>query len=116
VKRQIAMQIRKQSWAIAALFLIAFCWLGFAAVSFGTLFKGLEINLPVATRFDVAYGPITFPFFGIVAATAFILSDVLGRKRWVQWALTALFALLIIWAVKGLLFGGVFIVPTIRSN
>jgi hypothetical protein len=42
------MQIRRQSWAIAGMFLIAFCWLGFAAVSVGALFKGFgEMNLPV---------------------------------------------------------------------
>lgn len=110
------MQIRRQSWAIAALFLIAFCWLGFVAVSFGALFKGLEeMNLPLATRFAVAYGPTAFPVFGIVAATAFILSEVWGRNRWVQLALTALFALLIIWAFRGLFIGGSFMGPTIRA-
>jgi hypothetical protein len=113
------MQIRKQSWGIAALFFIAFCWLGFAAVSFGALFKGIEgfeANLPVATRFAVAYGPIAFPIFGIVAATAFVLSDVRGRNRWGQWALAAIFALLLIWAVRGLFIGGSFMGPTIRAR
>jgi hypothetical protein len=116
MKRHIAITIRKQSWIIAALFLIASCWLGFVAAGFGVLFKGIEMNFPVATRFDVVYGPVAFPLFGIVAATAFILSDVLFRKRWLQVALTASFALLVIWAVRGLFVGGVFIVPAIRAN
>jgi hypothetical protein len=112
------MQIRKQSWGIAALFLIVFCCLGFAAVNFGALFKGIEgfeINLPTATRFAVAYGPIAFPILGVVAATAFILSGVRGRSRWGQWFLAAIFALLIVWAVRGLFTGGSFMGPTIRA-
>jgi hypothetical protein len=110
------MQIRRQSWAIAALFLIAFCWLGFVAMSFGALFKGLgEVNFPVATRFVVAYGPIAFPIFGIVAAAAFIVSEVRGRNPWVQLALIAVFTLLIIWAFSGLFVGGVFVGSTTRT-
>jgi hypothetical protein len=112
------MQIRRQSWGLAALFLIAFCWLGFAAVRFGVLFKGtegFEIYLPMATRFAFAYGPIAFPIFGVVAATAFILSDVRGGNRWGQWSLAAIFALLIIWSFEGLFAGGSFMGPTIRA-
>jgi hypothetical protein len=107
VKRHIANHIRKQSWAIAALFLIAFCWLGFAAVATRALLKGMEVNLAGSTSFAVAYGPIAFPLIGVVAATALILSDVLVRHRWVQGALAGLFALLIIWALEGTL-GGIF--------
>jgi ABC-type transport system involved in multi-copper enzyme maturation permease subunit len=110
------MQIRRQSWAIAALLLITFCWLGFVAVGFGALFKGLgRVNFPVATRFAVGYGPIAFPIFGIVAAAAIILSEVRGRNPWVQLALTALFVLLILWAVSGIFLGGSFMGPAIRT-
>ena len=80
------MQIRKQCWAFAGLFLLAFCWLGFAAVSFGALFKDLGVKLPTAN-------------------TAFILSDVLVRSRWVQWVLVAVFTLLLIWAISSMLPG-----------
>ena len=73
------------------------------------------MNFPVATRFAVAYGPIAFPIFGIVAAAAFILSEVRGRNPWVQLALTVLFVLLIIWAFSGLFCGGSFMGPTIRT-
>jgi hypothetical protein len=111
------MQIRRQSWAIAALFLIAFCWLGFVSVGVGRLFNGLgKVNLPMATRFAVAYGPIAFPIFGIGATVAFIFSEVRGRNPWAQLALTAVFALLIIWAFRGLFFGGSIMGPTIRTT
>jgi hypothetical protein len=105
VKRHITMQIRKQCWAFAGLFLLAFCWLGFAAVSFGALFKDLGVKLPTANKFAADYGPIAFPLFGIVGATAFILSDVLVRSRWVQWVLVAVFTLLLIWAISSMLPG-----------
>ncbi len=113
MNRHISIPVRKRTWAIAALFLIAFCWLGFAAVSFGALFHGIEVDLPVANRFAFAYGPIAFPLFGIVPAAAFIYSDILFRNRWSQPALIALFALLIICALKALLISGVFMAPTV---
>jgi hypothetical protein len=113
VNRHLAIPVRKRTWAIAALFLIAFGWLGFAAVGFGALFHGIEVDLPVANRFALAYGPIAFPLFGFVAAAAFIFSDVLFRNRWVQPALIALFALVIICALRALLISGVFMVPTV---
>lgn len=80
--------IRKQSWAIAALSLIGFCWLGVAALGFRPLFQGLEINLPIATRFAIACGPIAFPVFGIIAALVVILLDLWGRRRRIQLFLT----------------------------
>ena len=114
MKRYITILIRKKSWAVAALFLIVFCWLGFAAVSLGTLFKGLEMYLPLTNRLALVYGPIAFPILGIAAATAFILSDLWSGNRWVQVALGAFFALLIIWAVKGVILPVSVMVPTIR--
>jgi hypothetical protein len=107
VKHHIAIQIRRQSWAIAALFFIAFCGLGFVAVNFGALFQGFDINyLPAASRFAVAHGPIAFPLFGIIAATAVIFSDAFRLSRWLQWGLVALFAFLVSWALWA--FSGIF--------
>jgi hypothetical protein len=77
---------------------------------------GMEQNLPLANWFAVTCGPIAFPLFGIVAAAAFIIADVLFRNRWMQWALIAVFALLILWGFRGLIFGGVFMVPNTRAN
>ena len=99
------MQIRKHPWAIVALFLIAFCWLGSAAVSFRALFQGLETKLPAAARFAAPYGPIEFSIFGIIsiaAAVAVLVSHVWARHRWAQWVLIGFFALLIFWAIRGL--------------
>ena len=118
VKYHTLTQVRRDSWACASVFLIAFCWLGFAAVRFGSIFQGMgmEQNLPPANWFAVTCGPIAFPIFGVVAAAAFILVDVLFRNRWMQWTLIAVFALLIIWGFRALIFGGVFMVPTARAN
>jgi hypothetical protein len=61
--------IRRQSWAIAGGFLVAFCCLGWAAVRFGSIFQGMgmEHSLPVINWFAVTYGPTAFPLFGILA-------------------------------------------------
>jgi len=96
MKHPVAIQVRKQSWFLGALFLMAFCCLGFVSFRFGELFEGLHVRLPWATQFDVTYGPMAFPLFGIVAATAFILSDILHLKRWVPWLLAAVFGLFIV--------------------
>ena len=77
---------------------------------------GIEHSLPVANCFAVTCGPIAFPLFGIVAAAAFILSDLMFRKRWIGWALIAAFALLVVWAFRALLIGGVFMGPASRAN
>jgi hypothetical protein len=110
--------IRGHSSAIAGGFLLAFCWLGWAAVRFGSIFQGMgmEHSLPVANWFAATYGPIAFPLFGILAAAAFVLSDLMFRKRWIEWALIAAFALLLIFALRGFLICGVFMAPNVRFN
>ena len=110
--------IRRQSWAIAGGFLLAFCWLGWAAVRFGSIFQGMgmEHSLPLVNWLAVTYGPIAFPLFGILAAAAFILSDLMFRNRWIEWTMIAAFALLVIFAFRGLLFSGVFMVPNVQTN
>jgi hypothetical protein len=105
-----------QGWALAAVSLIVFCWLGFAAVRFGEIFKGLEVDLPVATQLAFAYGPIAFPVVGIAAAALLILSDVLFHRRWMQWAFSALFALAVILALKAMLISGIFVGPARKAN
>ena len=110
------MRIRRQTWGLAVLFLIAFCWLGYASISFGALFEGLHLDLPFAIGFVAGYGRFAFPLLGIIAALAFALSDTFSRYRWVQVALTLFFSLLIIWGVTGFFAGGSFMVPTIPAT
>ena len=76
------------------------------------MFQGMEHSLPVVNWFAVTCGPIAFPLFGVSAAAAFILSDLMFRKRWIEWALIAAFALLLIFALRGFLICGVFMSPT----
>ena len=99
-------------------FLVAFCWLGWAAVRFGSIFDGMDIHrsLPILNRLALTYGPIAFPLFGVLAAAAFILSDFMFHKQWIGWALFAAFALLAVCAFRGLLVSGVFMVPTSPAN
>jgi hypothetical protein len=110
--------IRWQSWAIGGGFLLAFCWLGWAAVRFGSIFKGMgiEASLPALNWFAVTNGPIVFPFFGILAVAAFIFSDLTFHKGWIDCLLFVAFALLLVFALRGLLFSGVFMVPSSGAN
>jgi hypothetical protein len=118
MNRHITLRLGRQTWAISVGFLLAFCWLGWAAVRFGSIFQGMDIerSLPAANWLALAYGPIAFPLFGVVAAAAFIVSELLFRNRWMRWALIVLFAFLIVWGFRALLIGGVFIVPNNRAN
>lgn len=77
---------------------------------------GMEHSLPMVNWFAAVYGRIAFPLFGILAAAAFILSDLMFRKRWIEWALIAAFALLLIFALRGFLVCGVFMAPNVRTN
>lgn len=104
MKRNIAIHVRKRTWVIATAILIAFCCLGFAADGFGAFFHGLNTYLTSASRFVFAYGRIGFPVFGVVAATAFILSGIFFRNQRVQWALVVVFVLFIIWALNAVFF------------
>jgi len=88
VNRHSAIRVSRESWAIAIGFLVAFCWLGWAAVRFGSIFDGMDIHrsLPIVNRLALTYGPIAFPLFGVLAAAATILSDFMFHKRWLGWA------------------------------
>lgn len=90
------MQVRAASWIIAAIFLLAFCWLGLAADKFASLFEGMEIPNPASTSLVFTYGLIACPILGATAAITLILSDKLrsGFGRLAQPTLTVIYALL----------------------
>ena len=110
------MRVRRQTWAIAAIFLLAFCWLGVAAVKCAPIYQVLEVRFPADTRFASAYGAVVFPLLGVGAAAALILFDVFLQRRWVQGVLLALFATFLIWAFRALLFIPVSIGPATPAN
>ncbi len=92
------MRVKAQSWIIAALFFAAFSWLGFAAVRFAPIFRGLdEVGLHPSSiqRLFLAYGAVACPLLGIMAAVSVILSDALFRRKWLQAALVAALAVLV---------------------
>jgi hypothetical protein len=118
VNRHSLIQVRRQSWAVAIAFLVAFCWLGWAAVKFGSIFQGMgvEHSLALVNRFALRCGPLAFPLFGVLAAGTFIFSDLAFRKRWIDCTLFLVFLLLAIFAFRGLLVSGVFMVPNAGAN
>jgi hypothetical protein len=93
---------RRDSWFVGAFFLTAFCFLGFFTAKLAPLFQGMESTLPAAVRFIVAYGPVAFPLFGVLAATSFVVSNRLFQRQWPQWALIVLYALIVLWAFGSL--------------
>ena len=95
-------QVRRDSWLLAAAFLIAFCWLGFFTAKLAPIFRGMESMLPAADRLIVACGPIAFPLLGVLAALSFVLSDRFFHRQWTQWALIALYVPVIVWAFSSL--------------
>jgi hypothetical protein len=100
----IAIPFPKQSWMRAAVFLFAFCFLGLMAVRCRTLLHdglGEDSPLPLAARFVVGYGPVAFPLLGIIAATAILLAEVFGRRKWLQWALIIAFIIVLSWGFIG---------------
>jgi hypothetical protein len=118
VQRQSDIRVRKELWVIAAVFFIVFCWLGFAAARFGSLFQGFEEfeqMLPITSRFVYEYGTIAFPLFGVAAGATFILSDVLFRNGWVKWVLVGVFVLFILCAFNAMVISGVWMESAINA-
>lgn len=102
--------------ALAGVSLTVFCWLGFAATRFGTIFAGLEIDLPVATQLVFAYGPIAFPLVGFGAGVLVILSDILFRRQWILWGFSGAFIVVVFSALKAMLISGVFVGPAHKAH
>ena len=59
------------------------------------MFQGLGIPLPLGLRLLTGYGSVAIPLFGVLAAAAWVLSDIYFRGRWIQWLLIAVFAFVI---------------------
>ena len=109
------MRVRRESWGIAAFFIIAFCWLGFLTFKWAPIFEGLW-RVPTSTRLVVAYGAVAFPLLGIVAAATLILSSMFLAHR-MQWVWILLFTLILIWGFRALFFsGGGGLGPAIKAN
>lgn len=90
------MQVRAASWIIAAMFLLAFCWLGLAADKFALLFEDMGVAMPTMTGLVSDYGVIACPVLGIIVATSLVLTDKLrsGPGRWAQPILVTVYAFL----------------------
>jgi len=101
-----AARIQRESCALAAAFLIAFCLVGFVSVRFRPMYQGFDDSLPMLTRFALDYGTIVFPLVGIAAAASFMLSDLFFSNRWRNWLLLAVFGLLFVCALKALIMPG----------
>lgn len=74
-------RVRGTTWALAALALILFCWLGFAVAKLSTIFDGLSVPLPLVMKLMISYGSLGLPLFGVVAAGLMILSDLFLLHR-----------------------------------
>jgi hypothetical protein len=102
VKSPIEIQARRDAWFLAAVFLIAFCFLGSFTARVEPIFQKMEFTLSTVDRFIVMRGPTVFPLLGVSVAAAFILLEFYSRRRWIQWVLVALCSFIILWAFGSL--------------
>jgi len=102
VKRSTEIRARIDAWLLAAVFLFAFCFLGFFTSKFAPMFQDMESVLPATVRLIVVCGPVAFPLLGILAAVSFVLSNVYFRRQWPQLALMLLYGLTILWVFQSL--------------
>jgi hypothetical protein len=86
---------RSLKWIIAAGLVALFWVIGNLIGSFALFLRGFDIPLPTPSRVLIDYGSVTIPLFGVLAACAWVLSDVYFRGRWLQWFLFAFYALVI---------------------
>jgi len=98
------MAIRARSWILAAIVLVAFCWLGLVAASFAPVFAGLESVAPLKTRLLVAYGSVACPLVGIGAAVSLILADLFCWPKWVRSVLVVALVIMFAYIFDGFLF------------
>src|ERR1043165_3357457 len=108
------MCIRVQSWLFAAIFLLAFCWVGLLAWSTAPAFQGLESVMPLNTKLVVNYGPIACPILGVAAAIGLLLTDVHCRGKWIQPTLVLVLVVLVVYMFVSLLFS--YFGPVPRNN
>ena len=109
------MGIRVQSYVFAAIFLVAFCWLGLAAWRFAPILQELESVMPLNTRLVMHYGPFACPLLGIAAAIGLLLSGLHCRGKWVQPTLVVVLALLVVYVLDSLLFSYFGAVPRLNK-
>ena len=88
---------RSLKWSVAVGLIGLFWVIGWIIGRFAVMFQGFSPNLlPWPQRLLFGYGQLAIPLFGVVAAAAWVLSDIYFRGRWIQWFLFALFACVIV--------------------
>ena len=88
---------RSLKWSVAVGLIGLFGVIGWIVGRLAVVFQGFPLNLvPLPQRLLFGYGQLAIPLFGVVAAAAWVLSDIYFRGRWVQWFLFALFACAIV--------------------
>jgi hypothetical protein len=95
-------RVRSLKWIIAVGLVGLFWMIGNIVGAFVLLFQDLNVPLTLWIRFLIGYGPLAIRMFGMVAAAAWVLSDVYFRGRWVQWFLFGLFVFVIIGIILAL--------------
>jgi hypothetical protein len=81
---------RSLNWIIAICLVGLSSDIGFMVRRFASFSQGFPLTPREHLLFS--YGPLAIPLFGVLAAAAWILSDVYFRGRWIQWFLFAFFA------------------------
>ena len=109
--------IRRVPWVSAGVALVMFCWLGFVSYKIDPVFQGFEDRLPGMTRLSLAYGPVAFPLFGVLAVIGLFLTSGLRWPKWIRGSFMVLVLILGLAIFKSLIFpGGFFLWPLLESS
>ena len=88
---------RSLKWSVAVGLIGLFWVIGWIIGRSAGMIQGFSPNLlPWPQRLLFGYGQLAIPLFGVVAASAWVLSDVYFRGRWIQWFLFIVFACVIV--------------------
>ena len=89
-----SMKVKAYSWVLAGAFLFCGVMFFFTVPRFETIFAGLDVTLPSATRGVLAVGRFGWLSVGVIAGALVILKDLKFRSRLLDLIFLMLLALL----------------------
>lgn len=82
-------------FAIAAIILVATCYMGRALPAFAGVYATFGVKLPIGTQLVFHFGPAVLVLVGVSAALLMVMSEFRPALRWVRWPLILLVVFLI---------------------
>ena len=91
------MQVSRQSWLLAALFLLISCSASYVIATCASVYD--ETNgLPHSTELLINFGPVACPLLGITYSVAVVLTNGFAKRKWALWVLLMSYLVLMLGA------------------